>query len=401
MSTRNDCTTHNENRFDNGGYDSDGYDARGFDCDGFNRAGFDGDGYNAAGFNDSGIHRDTGTEFNERGLTESGNYFNDDGYNCDGYDEEGYDENGEDSEGNTRDDNERREQGEDFDNELAPYETDVLEELGFSFLDGQRDELLAGHEIEMYSDEVDISDVSDVSSQLGQAYRKHDPQTSYGSCAIGKHDGSLENGPGGFETVTVPLTRAQTYGIFESFDVLGSGRCSAWSKGSSVGHHIHVSRSAITPLTLGKLGVFMNLPANREFMTVIAQRSARYNGFEEEKKLTKFRPRARHSVLNVTGETVEFRLFKSNLKTRCILKNYEFAIAAVKFCRSTSHRRLFVTDFLRFVAENRKEFGYLHTFLMNSEAWGDAYRYCGSLPQNVAFPKEQGKKPAVNVSTGV
>lgn len=388
----------NQDGYDAEGYDRNGYDENDMDCEGYNSEGFDAEGYNAEGWDENGHHRETGTYFDESGYTQDGNEFDDDGYDQYGYDEEGYNSDGEDSDGNTREDNERTEQGEEFDNQLVDYSGDVLEICEWEPLDGQEKELLAGHEIEMYSNDVDIDDVGYVGSQLWMAYRHHNPQSS--GCMVGKHDGSLEdNGPGGFETVTVPLTREQTYGIFESFEVLGDKRCSAWNKGQEVGHHIHVSRSAISPLTLGKLAVFMNLPENRKFLTAIAQRPPVYNDFEDGKKLSKPKNRARHSVLNLTEHTVEFRLFKSNLKTQCILKNYEFCIAAIKFCRSTSHQDLNRLDFIRFVAANRKEFGYLHTFLFNHETWNTTYRAC--LPMNVACPKEKGIKPAVNVSTGV
>jgi hypothetical protein len=385
MSIGNDNKVYDEN-----GFDAEGYDEGGFDAEGYDRNGYDANGYNAEGWDENGLNEQTGTEFNEDGYTVDGNEYDSEGYDANGYDEDGYNSDGENSDGQSR-------ESQGFDDELRPYDADVLEDCGWTIRAGQDKELLAGHEIEMYSDEVDIGDVLQVAHQLGAAYKQHDPQTYGGSCCIGKHDGSLDGG--GFETVTVPLTREQTYGVFESFDVLGNGSCSAWSKGQEVGHHIHVSRSAITPLTLGKLGVFMNLPANRKFLTAIAQRHPVYNVFEDGKKLTHPRPYMRHSVLNVTTETVEFRLFKSNLKTRCILKNYEFCIAAIKFCRSTSHQNLNRLDFIRFVAANRKEFGYLHTFLMNQETWAETY--CSCLPANVAYPNEQGKKPAVNVSTGV
>jgi hypothetical protein len=393
-----DSNGFNESGFDAEGYDRNGYDPEGYDCEGYNDDGYDAEGYDSDGWHEQGHHRATGTLFDESGYTQDGNEYDDDGYNCSGYDEDGYDCNGEDNEGNTREDNERSEQGEEFDNQLVDYSGDVLEICEWDMRLGQAKELLAGHEIEMYSDDVDIDDVGLVGSQLWKAYRNHNPQAV--DCSIGKHDGSLDdNGPGGFETVTVPLTREQTYGVFESFEVLGNRRCHAWNKGPEVGHHIHVSRSAISGLTLGKLAVFMNLPENRKFLTAIAQRPPVYNDFEDGKKLSKPKNRMRHSVLNLTGHTVEFRLFKANLKTQCILKNYEFCIAAIKFCRSTSHQDLNRLDFLKFVAANRKEFGYLHTFLFNHETWRGPYR--AFLPDNVAFPKEQGKKPAVDVSTGV
>jgi hypothetical protein len=413
MSIGNDNKVYDENGFDANGYDENGYDADGFDKAGYDESGYDAEGYdcdgydangyNSAGWDSDGLHEQTGTEWDEDGYTVDGSEYNSEGYNQYGYDEDGYNEDGEDSDGRTREDAERREMGEEFDGLLVDYGGDVLEICEWKVRPGQAKELLAGHEIEMFSNDVDIDDVGFVGSQLWKAYRNHNPQAS--GCAVGKHDGSLEQDddegipPGGFETVTVPLTREQTYGIFESFDVLGDKRCSAWNRGQEVGHHIHVSRSAISGLTLGKLGVFMNLPANRKFLTAIAQRPPIYNDFEDGKKLSKPKNRMRHSVLNLTEHTVEFRLFKANLKTQCILKNYEFCIAAIKFCRSTSHQDLNRLDFLKFVAANRKEFGYLHTFLLNHGVWSDAYR--AFLPANVAFPKEQGQKPAVDVSTGV
>ena len=364
-----------------------GYDAEGFDCLGYNADGFNRDGLNPDGFDEDGIHHQTGTEFNRFGETADGSRYNSDGYDCNGCDEDGYDEDGYDSEGwdsdglhrdtgteydeNGYDVHGNEEEPDDggFDDDLAAYETCVIEETGWQHPTGRHDTLLAGHEIEMFSRDVDISDVGMVMSQLGKAYRTHNPTTRggsmYGSCAIGKHDGSLcDNAPGGFETVTVPLTREQTYGIFESFDVLGSGSCKAWGMGPEVGHHIHLSRSAISPLTEGKMGVFLNEPDNRGFVEAIAQRGATYNGFENNKKLTRSRPYMRHSVMNVTPHTVEFRMFKSNLRSSGILKNYEFAISTVRFCREASAADLHFRHYLQFLAAHRKEFAYMHRFVV-------------------------------------
>ena len=204
--------------------------------------------------------------------------------------------------------------------------------------------------------------------------------------------------------MTVPLTREQTYGIFTQFKTLGNGRCSAWDNGDDVGHHIHVSRAAIGPLTLGKLGVFMNCEENRAFLEAIACRAANYNSFEDGKKLTDTETAERHSVLNITEHTAEFRMFKSNLYTKAILKNYEFAIAAVRFCEQSPHGfgetdsaicPLHVSSFRHYVATNRSSYPYLHEFMLTHPAIRGEYRRWSGLPENVTSPSERSPKFAL------
>lgn len=415
------------------------YDERGFDengihrdtgteygPDGFNSEGYDENGYDSDGWNEDNLHRDTDTEFHpSTDRTRDGAYYDsegydvhgrdEDGYDRDGYDGDGYDRDGTDSGGCTRcengdcDDPDCSCKNSDFEGHLGSYGDKAVDELDWSCKPGDRT-LYAGHELEMYSDDVDTDDVDYVLGQLNAAYRKHDPMTSTRKCAIAKYDGSLEVEDGGFEVSTVPLTREQTYAVFESFKTLGDGRCSAWDKGDDIGHHIHLSKSAIGPLTLGKLGVFMNCPENRVFLETIACRTADFNSFENKKKLTQTHNRERHSVLNVTDETVEFRLFKCNLYSRAILKNYEFAVAAVRFCEQSGHgfgdtieptSPLHWTQFRAYVAANRREYRYLHEFMLAHPVLGVGYRNNSGLPQNVARPKERSPKFALLRTTSV
>ena len=217
-------------------------------------------------------------------------------------------------------------------------------------------------------------------------------------CCVAKHDGSL--GEGGFEIATVPLTPEQTYAMFKSFDVLdGGSNVSAWDHGDEVGHHIHVNASVISPYTLGKLGVFMNHPANREFVVHVAQRQAYYNDFEEAKKLTRPQNRIRHSVINLTGTTVEFRCFKANLRTTGILKNYEFAISAIKFCKWASHSQLTWENYLRFLGMFRKEYPYMTAFMARGSSRFTA-RF-GTVMDAHAWKKVSGKTLDSMVAAGV
>lgn len=379
--------------------------------------------YDENGFDADGFHRDTGTEFHPiTRRTCAGDRYDSEGYDADGYDADGYDSEGYgrdgyngdglDQDGNSRCDNgdcddcecEYCNPASAFDDRLDDYGARAPRRLGWRPQPGVDRTLYAGHEIEMYSDNVEYDDVEYVLRQLDTLYAKHNPMTTTRRCAIAKRDGSLDEDSGGFETVTVPLTREQTYGIFTQFKTLGDGLCSAWDKGDEVGHHIHVSRAAIGPLTLGKLGVFMNCDENRAFLEAIACRPAEFNGFEDGKKLTAPENAERYAVLNITDSTVEFRMFKSNLYTKAILKNYEFCMAAIHFCERSSHGfgetgtssdPLHFTQFRRFVADNRSRYAFLHEFMLFHPQLRVGYRNNSGLPASVASPKDRSPKFAL------
>lgn len=402
------------------GFDADGYDATGHDRDGFDRQGYD-----SRGFDGNNIHRDTGTYYHpvDHLTWDSESYSEDndsldwqgnsrcDNGDCSDSDCETCNPPDEDEDEDV-DDERQWSSSSSFEDSLLGYDAraprvhgwrpiTVRDANGFCLLDRT---LYAGHEIEMYSDDESADDVQFVLNQINSAYRRFKPQTTAGLCAIAKRDSSLdEYGDGGFETVTVPLTRDQTYGIFGSFKVLGGGHCSAWTKGDDVGHHIHLSRAAIGPLTLGKLLVFMNAEVNRSFLVGIAGRDGGFNQFAPGKKLTDAENGDRYEVLNVTDQTVEFRLFKSNLYSRAILKNYEFAVSAVRFCEDSPHgfeEPEYETDplsyvkYRRYVASHHKEYPYLHAFLLTHHRLKRGYTMSSGLKPN-AIPKERSPKFAL------
>ena len=370
--------------------------------------------YCPEGFDANGIHRDTGTVFSHARLTRDGGRYDADGYTAygydrfgydrEGYDSDGYNEDGEDSNGDTRCDNgecddsdcERCNPSDSFDDRLDAYGERAPRRLGWTADPALGPTYMyAGHEIEMYSDDEDFDDVEYTLAQVDDQYRKLNPLTHTRRCAIAKHDGSLSDG--GFELVTVPLTTEQVYGIFKAFKTLGNGRCSAWDKGNEVGHHIHLTRAAIGPLTLGKLLVFMNADVNHQFLEAIAGRPAGFNHFSS-KKLTDCTNNDRYEVVNVTGSTVEFRLFKSNLYSKAILKNHEFAVAAVRFCEQASHGfgevdtssdPLHFVNFRSFVARNRNTYRYLHEYMLAHPTISMGYRRNSPLPESVKNPKER------------
>jgi len=396
-------------------YDENGYDAEGYDRNGYDSEGYDRDGYNSEGWDSNDLHRDSGTEFHPTTrCMRDGEFYNEDG---------------EDWRGNSRCDNG---DCEDWDCEACHPPSDEDESSSFEdhlmaysrkatdvhrwvckppvMVAGrwQFDRTLyAGHELEMYSDDEDTGDVDFVLAQLNSAYCKFNPQTRSGACAIAKHDGSLDHADGGFEAVTVPLTREQNYGIFESFKVLGSGRCSAWSMGDEVGHHIHLSRSAIGPLTLGKLLVFANAECNHKFIENVAGRKADFNGFARKKltdALKDYPNDERYEVINVTEQTVEFRMFKCNLMSRAILKNYEFAVSLVRYCEQVTHgmdtepewdsHPLHYLQYRRWLVQRHAEYPYLHQFFLSHRSMSTNYKRHVGLAKN-AVPKDRSPKFAL------
>jgi hypothetical protein len=335
--------------------------------------------YDGNGFDRDGVHRETGDYFSPTTRrTREGERYDDEGFNWagrdregydrDGYDSDGYNEDGEDSWGNTRCENGDCDSDCDCRREsvvggyINGYETDVLEETDWK--EDFRVPVYCGHEIEMLSRDDDTDDVDTVLSDINVRYAKCKPTACF--AAIAKSDSSLDRyGPGGFECVTVPLSEEQTYAIFSKIRVLGDGNCKAFTCGESIGHHIHVGRRSITPLTLGKLGVFMNQPSNHKFLELVAQRAQHYNSFEVGKKIAGRRNRERHSVLNVTEYTVEFRLFRANLLGTAILKNYEFVRSALAFCDQAPCRDDELTDakYLSWLADNHHQYKYLCQWL--------------------------------------
>lgn len=403
----------NGTRFDDAGFDVDGYDNEGFSRIGRDREGYSRNGYNRMGYNREGYDR---SGFRINGIHRNGTQFDDEGYDCrgydregfsregydrcgydrDGYNEDGYNCDGLDCNGNTRCENGECEDSDcetcnppDFDEGLDCYSKKAVSEFNWR---GDEGVIYAGHEHECYSDNVSLDDVEEAKRKFGNAYREATGHRNRG--IICKHDGSLDYKDGGCEFSTVPMTHEQCIKVYEGIKVLGDGEFSAWDCGSEVGHHIHITRKPIGELNVLKIGLFMNTPENHEFVEAIAQRSCRfeaYNTFAEypaadvqgERKRAKYR----NEVLNLgLASTIEFRLFKSNLRAEGILKNTEFCFALVEYCKqasmgigekitaSNNPHPLHHKSFMKWVAKNHKRFEYLHRFLLKTEATRLVYR---------------------------
>lgn len=255
---------------------------------------------------------------------------------------------------------------------LLNYSTDIMDVLGWP-RGLKPDALCFGVELEMEAKGSNYA--NDIVSLLGGS-----DGTKTGR-AILKHDGSLREGRG-VELVTLPDTlEGHQSGYWHK--LLDSRLQRAAQSGAGTtncGIHVHINRAALSPLTVGKLVVFLNNPANDAFVTTVAQRrSGGYCQRDERKaKVTQaYRPReisddyysrpsnTRYDIINVTGgSTVEIRMFRGNLRPERVLKNVEFCHALVMFCESAGiAQAASYSLFLAWLEKHRKAYPNLVGFL--------------------------------------
>lgn len=181
-----------------------------------------------------------------------------------------------------------------------------------------------------------------------------------------KDDGSLSNGA---ELVTLPYSLEHHREKFGWSRILDSEVARIGKSGTGTnacGIHVHVNRRALSPLTIGKMIVFLNNADNGDLVTTIAQRAS--NGYcsrDVNKKLTDIHCGNRYDLLNVSGRnTVEFRLFKGNLRPERVLKNLEFCHALVRFCEQNGIKASSRgSKFLQWISSRDATYPNLHKFL--------------------------------------
>lgn len=149
-----------------------------------------------------------------------------------------------------------------------------------------------------------------------------------------KEDGSLQNG---FELVTgkLSLEKHQAFWPGIAKDAVNAGARS-W-KHKSTGLHVHLSRNWFSPLTIGKLTVFINSPATRSQIVKLAGRECPSYAALTAKKLTCNYSDCRYEAVNLTNpKTLEIRIFKGTLNAGHILADIEFCHAAAYWCAQVS-----------------------------------------------------------------
>lgn len=222
------------------------------------------------------------------------------------------------------------------------YSTDVLEYCSFNKLPKENATDYYGIELEVERRRDCPYDIAETINDMFSGF------------AICKSDGSLDNG---FEIVTGPSTYKYHKMKWEEF--FNSRTCQDNLKGwgtDTAGLHIHIGRKSLTPLSIGKILVFINDDMNKDFINHIAGRSSEQWAKKSPKKVS--------DVLRPTGEkyeavntnhhaTIELRIFRSNIARHGFYRVLEFTDAMVNFvkqsnCTTTS---LHYSAFIRFVSQ--------------------------------------------------
>lgn len=146
----------------------------------------------------------------------------------------------------------------------------------------------------------------------------------------------------------------------------------AWDT-DTCGFHVHVNRSSLPTLQIGRMLRFVNHPANQRFIFKIAGRNSdkfcRYLDKEVSDILHPERVvspeeddhynRSRRVALNISNkETVEFRIFRGTVNPKHIIRNIEFCDAVCEFCYPASRSLLSLSnypEFIHFVGMARKK----------------------------------------------
>lgn len=183
-----------------------------------------------------------------------------------------------------------------------------------------------------------------------------------GEFAYMKEDSSISRG---FEIVTHPATLKGHRELWKAFhDDVPSG-LSSWNT-TTCGLHIHASRRPLTSLQIAKIVCFVNHDANKEYVTKLAGRESSFAKIKHKKLGEYATDEARYSAVNLRPcNTIEFRLFKGNVKRDGLFRALEFVDALINYCKPAARSiadSLDSAKFRDFVAKNRKLYPTLHSF---------------------------------------
>lgn len=233
-----------------------------------------------------------------------------------------------------------------------------------------------GIEIEVHAKNVQSLGSTRVAVQIAASLTKE----AFGDFAYLKCDGSLSDS--GFEIVTHPATYRY---LRENrvFDVLDKLPVTSYAH-RDTGLHIHVSRKLLTKLQLCKIVYFYSDPKNQEYLKKVAQRD--YTDYckridkgkmKHMAEATESNRRASHydryqAVNLINTNTVEFRMFKGNVKPEAIYKAIQFVDALIEFTARQAATKLDHTHFIEFVSKNERRWNLLATW---NKGWKKAKLY--------------------------
>lgn len=176
-----------------------------------------------------------------------------------------------------------------------------------------------------------------------------------------KQDSSL--GDRGIEIVSHPATLEAHRKLWEDFHD-DTPELVSWGN-SACGLHVHASREGLTDLQISKIVCFVNSELNKAYIVDLAGRESSYAKLKPKKigNGCNSQTDRREAVNLQNSETIEFRLFKGNLKRAGVLKCLEFCQAIIEYTQPASRSIADSLDYAKFIAwvtENSKRFPELH-----------------------------------------
>ena len=241
---------------------------------------------------------------------------------------------------------EEQEENEDYRDEgVYEYCYDVMDRLSHTSTEDdklQPDTPYYGIELEV---EKRSNADENTASNIADCFRYEDKEF-----ALLKSDGSLSNG---FEIVSCPATinaHRKYWDKFFTSDVIKEVK--SWNT-DTTGMHIHISRTALTQLQIGKILVFINDEKNSEFVNHIAGRSSDQWAKKSNKKISDcVQSSDKYEAVNTAHRhTIELRIFKGNLARLGFYRVLEFVDALVHFSKHTSLTRLSYKDFIKYMEQ--------------------------------------------------
>lgn len=199
--------------------------------------------------------------------------------------------------------------------------------------------------------------------------------------ATAEEDGSLSNG---FEIITAPMDYGTMHKVIEGLELPQELHCN-----QSCGLHIHVSRRSLSPLTIGKLLVFVHDYKNSALINHLARRGPSHYCERLAKKLTtrELYGYTRYQAINtVNVNTIEFRFFRSAKTPWRILAALETVQALIEWCEQTSIKELTRASFEAWVAKRQNTYANLVKLLDTNSpiSWT---RVRSQFPRKVVPPR--------------
>ena len=269
------------------------------------------------------------------------------------------------------------------------YETNVLDHLDFQLTASEQQQQNKGKKLLYCGVELEVERRNNCPDDIAH----HINTSVLPDFAICKSDGSLDNG---FEIVTAPSTYAMHKKNWSKFfdDEQCRENLKGWST-DTAGLHIHLSRNALTPSEIGKILIFINDQTNNDFINQIAGRSSDQWAKKSPKKITDaYNYSDKYEAVNTSHRnTIELRIFRSNVSKHGFFRVLEFAFALSDFVKTTSIAltSLHYTAFFRFMSRPENKATY-----PNLSAWLIRKGYIHGKPSRTISEQEELTNTATN-----